>query len=98
MAKAETIEVENITSPGSTYRVDARKYAAMKETMLAVLPDAAPGMAVPDIKAAVLPRLPDELFPGGSTAGWWIKCVQLDLEAKGALKRSVKPVRLYRSA
>lgn len=97
MAKAEKIEVENFTSPGHVYKVDAGKYKAMREAMLAVLPAAPPGMAVTDIKPAVLPKLPQELFPGGDKAGWWIKCVQLDLEAKGVLMRSTKPVRLYRA-
>lgn len=73
MAKTETIEVENIVSPGSRQRVHAGKYRAMKEAMLAVLPVNAPGMTVADVKAAVLPRLPDDLFPGGATAGWWLK-------------------------
>lgn len=97
MAKAEKIEVQNIVSPNTRQRVDAGKYHAMKEAMLAVLPARAPGMTVADVKAALLPSLPDELFPGGDKAGWWVKCVQLDLEAKGIVKRSQKPVRLYRA-
>ncbi|MBS3651146.1 hypothetical protein KEU06_21260 [Pseudaminobacter sp. 19-2017] len=97
MAKEPTIEVENMISPGSRYRVNAAKYEAMKDAMLAILPDRAPGLSVSEIKAAALPLLPDELFPGGDKAGWWIKCVQLDLEAKSVLKRTSKPVRLYRA-
>ena len=96
MAKGPQIEVENFISPGSRHRVDAAKYEAMKTAMLAVLPDAAPGMTVAAIKPLVVPLLPEALFPGGDKAGWWIKCVQLDLEAKGVLGRSEKPVRLYR--
>ena len=97
MAKGPTVEVQNVITPGSRRNVDAGKYNAMKEAMLAVLPREAPGMTVAAIKPAVLPRLAQELFPGGDKAGWWIKCVQLDLEAKGALKRVEKPVRLYRA-
>ena len=97
MAKGPMVEVENVVSPGHKYRVDAAKYGAMREAMLAVLPSVPPGMTVADVKTAVLPRLPDALFPGGDKAGWWIKCVQLDLEAKGTIKRSEKPVRLYRA-
>ncbi len=49
------------------------------------------------IIGAVKPHLSEALFPGGETAGWWVKCVQLDLEAKGVLKRAPKsPVRLWR--
>ncbi len=96
MARAPTVEVENVVTPGSRRNVDAGKYNAMKAAMLAVLPAEAPGLTPAQIKHAILPRLPQDLFPGGDKAGWWIKCVQLDLEAKGVLKRVEKPVRLYR--
>ncbi len=98
MAKPERIEIENVIQPGKTYRVDAAKFGAMKEAMLAVLPAEAPGLTVLQIKEGVLPRLPEALFPGGDKAGWWIKAVQLDLEAKGVIARAPKsPVRLYRA-
>ena len=92
----DKLVVENVGQPGKTYRVDAGKYAAMKAAVLAVLPDAAPGMAVAALIAAVKPHLPEALFPGGETAGWWVKCVQLDLEAKKLIARTPAPVRLYR--
>jgi hypothetical protein len=97
MAKGPMVEVQNVVSPGHVYRVDAAKYGAMREAMLAVLPSEAPGLSVAGIRAEVLPRLPDALFPGGAKAGWWIKCVQLDLEAKGVIRRTDKPVRLYKA-
>lgn len=94
---AEKIEIENVGQPGKTYRVDADKFAAMKAAVLAALPDAAPGMAVSDLIAAVKPKLPEDLFPGGEKAGWWVKAVQLDLEAKKVIARADKPpVRLYK--
>ena len=31
--------------------------------------------------------IPQNLFPGGATSGWWTKSVQLDMEAKGQLVR-----------
>lgn len=93
----EKIEIENINTPGKTTRVDKSKYLAMRQALLAVLPDAPPGITVAQAKEALLPRLPEDLFPGGSTAGWWLKAVQLDLEAKGIIQRApVKPVHLYR--
>ena len=92
----EKIEIQNVVSPGHVSRVRRDKYEAMRDALLAVLPAEAPGMSVADAKAALLSSLPQELFPGGSTAGWWLKAVQLDLEAKGVLARSTKPVRLYR--
>ncbi|RDZ28437.1 DUF6958 family protein [Lysobacter silvisoli] len=94
----DKIEIQNVNTPGRTERVDRAKYTAMREALLAVLPSKAPGMTVADAKAALLPRLPDALFPQGKTAGWWLKAVQLDLEAKGVIVRApVKPVHLYRS-
>jgi hypothetical protein len=97
MDKPEKIEVRNVISPGHVTRVDAAKYGAMKKAMMDVLPDAPPGMTPAQIKQAILPALPPELFPEGDKAGWWIKCVQLDLEARNVLKRLEKPVRLYRA-
>jgi hypothetical protein len=38
------IEVQNVLRPGSTYKVDAAKYEAMKRAYLAVLPTAPPGL------------------------------------------------------
>ncbi len=91
----DKIEVQNVGQPGKTYRVDAAKYGAMRGAMLAVLPVEAPGMNVPDVIKAVKTHLPEALFPGGDTAGWWVKCVQLDLEAKGVIARTPGPVRLW---
>ena len=79
---SDKIEVENVGQPGKTYRVDAAKYGAMRKAVLKVLPAKGPGMEVADVIAAVKPHLPDDLFPGGDKAGWWVKSVQLDLEAK----------------
>lgn len=94
----DKIEIENITSPGRTERVNRAKYEAMRVALLAVLPEVAPGLKVPEAKAALLPLLPDALFPAGATAGWWLKAVQLDLEAKGIIKRAPsKPVQLFRT-
>lgn len=95
--KSEKITIENIASPGHSYRVDRAKYEAMRAALLAILPAGAPGLTVADARAALLPHLSEALFPGGEKAGWWLKAVHLDLEAKGVLARSVKPVRLFRT-
>jgi len=93
----DKIEIENINTPGRTNRVDRAKYGAMRDALLAVLPGEAPGLTVADAKEALLPHLPEVLFPQGKTAGWWLKAVQLDLEAKGVVKRAPrKPLHLYR--
>jgi hypothetical protein len=71
----------------------------MPDTDSKITPVERPGITVAAAKAALLPRLPDDLFPGGDKAGWWLKAVQLDLEAKGAIGRGAdKPVRLFRSS
>lgn len=91
------IEIENVGQPGKTYRVDAAKFTEMRRAVLAVLPDAAPGMTPAALIEAVKPLLDQGLFPGGDTAGWWVKAVQLDLEAKKVIARAPKaPVRLWR--
>lgn len=98
MARADDkVIVENINTPGRTERVNRMKYDAMRRALLAVLPADAPGVTVAEAKAALLPTLPNDVFPGGKTAGWWLKTVQLDLEAKGLVTRSLtKPMRIYR--
>lgn len=93
---ADKIAVENVNVPGQITNVDAAKYGAMKTAMLAVMSDTP--MTAAEIKEAAKPQLPDDLFPGGATSGWWVKCVQLDLEAKGALIRhATKPLRWSRA-
>ena len=79
------VAVENPNAPGTSYSVDAAKYNDMRDAMLRVV--STTPMTAAQIKAAVLPHLSDALFPAGKTAGWWLKCVQLDLEAKQVLQR-----------
>lgn len=94
---SDRIEVRNITSPSHVTKVDRAKYEAMRHALLAVLPRTAPGLTVTEAQAALLMHLDDGLFPGGAKAGWWMKCVQLDLEARGVIARAPKPpVRLHR--
>lgn len=94
---AAKVAMENSNSPDRPVRVDADKYNAMRDAMLAVLPVASPGLTVAEVKSRRLPLLPEALFPGGAKAGWWLKGVQLDLEAKGVIAReAAKPLRLRR--
>ena len=93
-----TIEVENVVSPDHRQKVDADKYEAVRGAYLAVLPATEPGSTPAEILAGLIPHLPQDLFPGGAKAGWWAKCVQLDLEAKGVIVRGPKsPVRLRKA-
>lgn len=93
----DKITIANFASPGHTYRVDRQKYEAMRAALLKVLPAQEPGMTPGEAGKAVLPHLPDDLFPGGAKAGWWLKAAQLDMEVTGVIKRGPKPpVRLWR--
>jgi hypothetical protein len=93
----ERVDMLSISSPGHVVRVDKAKYDAIKAVLLAAVPKAEPGLTVAEIKARVMPLLPEALFPGGAKAGWWLKGVQLDLEARGVIAReNVKPLRLHK--
>ncbi len=96
MPHPEKISVENVNHPGKVECVDAVKYVAMRRALLTVVPAQPPGLSFNELRVAVLPHLPDELWPGGGKVGWWLKSTQLDLEAKGLLKRSAqKPLTWY---
>jgi hypothetical protein len=87
------IEIENAASPGRTTRVDAVKYTAVKTALLAVLREGQPGLTFAQMKAGVAAEVSQALFPGGDRLGWWLKGVQLDLEAKGIIRREdTKPL------
>jgi len=95
----EKITVENVNVPGYTTRVSKAMYEAMQQAMWKVLPSASPGMTQNEIREAVVPYLPEDLFPGGAKAGWLAKTVQLDQEAKKNLVREAsKPLRWHRAA
>jgi hypothetical protein len=86
-------------SSGHTIRVDRDKYEAVRRAILDALPDGAPGLTAADLKARILPNLPETLFPGGSKVGWWMKGVQLDLEARRIIAREdAKPLRFHKIA
>jgi hypothetical protein len=94
----DRVEVRNVNVPGYTARVDAVKYGAIKTALLRALPKKTPGLTQAEMLEALLPHLPARQFPGGAKAGWWTKTVQLDLEAKGVLKREpTKPLRWHRA-
>ena len=92
----DKITIENIVSPGHTYRVNREKYEAMRAALMHILPPEPPGLTVAAAKEALLAHLSEAHFPGGDKAGWWLKAVHLDLEAKGVIGRTPKPVRLFR--
>src|SRR5215831_5531487 len=90
------IEVENVNVPGHRQVVDAAMYQAMKRAMLEILPSQPPGLTQTEIRKAVVSHLPSDLFPRGAKAEWWSKIVQLDLEAKGIVRREAStPLRWH---
>ena len=94
---SEKVDVQNVNHPGLVSRVDKAKYDDMRQALLKVLPVEKPGMKVADAQAALKPFLDDALFPGGAKSGWWLKTVQLDLEAKGLVGRAdIKPLHIHR--
>ncbi len=92
----DKVEVFNVNTPGRSERVDAAKYNAMRAAVLSVAPHAPPGITAAELKETAMPHLPQALFPGGKTTGWWLKCVQLDLEARGLMVRTKgSPLRFH---
>lgn len=93
----DRVRIENVNHPGRSTHVDGAKYRAMREALLAVLPASKPGLTEQQMRVAVTPILPQDLFPGGDRVGWWCKSVQLDLEAKGEVVRELaRPLRWHR--
>jgi hypothetical protein len=93
----DKIVVENVNHPGKTSRVDAVKYKAARTALLEILPKRPPGMTQHEMMLAMRQALPESRFPG-TTTSWWMKTVQLDLEAKGLVVRDRgKPLRWRRA-
>jgi hypothetical protein len=93
----EMIEIENVNHPGKATRVDAAKYKIARAALLKFLPKKAPGMTQAEMFKAMRAALSVEDFPG-TTSSWWMKSVQLDLEAKGLVIRDAgKPLRWRRA-
>lgn len=91
------VAVANVNHPGKARAVDATKYHAMRRAILQALPAQAPGLTLAELTEAVVPQLSQALFPCGLHAGWWLKTVQLDLEAKRVIVRDRgTPLRLWR--
>jgi hypothetical protein len=94
----DRIAVENVNHPGKSRLLDAADYHVMRRTLLKVLPRRSPGLTYVEMSDAVLAHLPPNPFRGAAKADWWLKTVQLDLEAKGVVARDkTKPSRWRRA-
>jgi hypothetical protein len=93
-ASTATVDVFNVLQPGKTYKRNAEKYEAARKAYLKFMPAKGPGLTQTEMHAAMKKALPSF----GSTAGWWMKTVQLDAEARGDVARdkASKPMRWKR--
>jgi len=96
MTKRRRVIVENVNRPGRTFTLDATKYEAMRDCLFQVLPSEPPGITQNEMFEALYIVAPEAMFPGGSKVRYWAKNVQLDLEAKGIVRRTPgRPLRWY---
>jgi hypothetical protein len=97
-APRKMVVVRTPNKPGSSWRVDAVKYEAMRKAMLRVLPRKAPGLTQQEMWDALARVAPKSHFPDRGKVGWWMKGVQLDLESKKVVVREdTKPLRWHRA-
>ena len=76
--------------------VERAKYQLVRKEMLAVVPKRAPGIALEDLKRAMVKRVGKRLRPGSHD--WWTMAAKLHLEATGEIKRIADaPQRLVRA-
>lgn len=94
--KPERIEVFNINTPGTSSFVQKYKYDEVKKVMQAHMPTQAPGMTQDELAELVIAHVSNAIFPDRTKAGWWMKTVQLDLEARQVLIREkARPLRWH---
>lgn len=93
--EAGKVLVENVNVPGYTHAADAAHYEAMKKALLKVLPKTGVGLTQTEMWTKLASVADRTLFPDHGKVGWWMKSVQLDLEAKGVILRdkAAKPLR-----
>lgn len=81
------VQTLNITAGKGGTRIDARKYAALREAILQALREHPDGLSFKALPDAVLERLPGGEIPGGGSIMWYLTVVKLDLEARGLVER-----------
>jgi len=82
----DKIVVENINVPGSNNNVNKVKYLAMRKVLLSVVLKNNIGITQKQMLDLIQPYLPQDLWPSDAKSGWWMKTVQLDLEAKNIIR------------
>lgn len=98
-----SIRAENINHPGYTEPLNNEKYQHIKKAMLLNIPSGKEGITVNELVEKVdnylkEKNVPEELFPKKGSVTWYVKAVQLDLEAKSIIQRipGVSPIRLIK--
>lgn len=95
-SKKEKIEVFNINNPGKSSFVQKDKYEEVKRGFKEYMPNKSPGMNQDEMARLVIEKVSDTVFDDKTKAGWWMKTVQLDLEARRVMFREkTKPIRWY---
>jgi hypothetical protein len=94
--RKEQIEVFNINTPGRSSFVHKDKYDEVKRVMKTYMPTRSPGVTQDEMASLVIERVSEAVFDDKSKAGWWMKTVQLDLEARQVVVREkTKPARWH---
>jgi hypothetical protein len=93
---AEKMEVFNIHHPGSSSFVQKDKYEEVKRVLKEYMPAASPGLTQDEMAALVVEKVSGTVFEDRTKAGWWMKTVQLDLEARQVMTREkTSPARWF---
>ena len=85
--KDDMIEVFNINKPGQSSFVRKDKYEEVKRVLKALMPDTSPGLTQDEMAMLVVENVSGTVFEDRNKAGWWMKAVQLDLEARQVMIR-----------
>lgn len=94
--KDDMIEVFNINKPGQSSFVRKDKYEEVKRVLRALMPDTSPGLTQDEMAILVIQNVSGTVFEDNTKAGWWMKTVQLDLEARQVMIREkTSPLRWH---
>jgi len=95
-SKKENVEVFNINTPGKSSFVQKDKYDEVKRVLKKLMPRKSPGLTQNEMADLVRENVSVEIFEDKNKSGWWMKTVQLDLEARTVIVREkTKPTRWY---
>jgi len=93
------VKTRNVNKGSGGFAVTPEKYEPIRQAILASVPAREPGVTFRELVASVAAQVPRALFPKKGSLSWYTKVVQLDLEARGQLKRipGATPQRIRRA-